>query len=343
MRGVSVWGSTGWGQEAGCYSQVIAIFEVWGKSAVRDVVGGGRDAGQRPEAKPVTAESETTARGETEAGSERKGQLGCGGSLQTDIFLGGGSKYSANIWWIKPLGGLEWISCVWGGGASPRRPSAKFPRGGKSRGCNWHGGRYGETRTRRLPRARVRRRTPSNPRVSANIGLWRQPYYISGPLDLYLVQSNAFHVLNLRPFFWQSKGRNLGCLHFKELKHSDSAQVSKDPIASNPTKRRLVPIRHPGQQRQTHHHHSLTLGQQSWIPAGPSRYCFSGVSVVPPVRHICFSDGPFDVVVVVKWSNWNSLHFDIRTFDTFSEHLGQFEPDFSQVRNSEMAGHPKPR
>ncbi|KAJ7257276.1 hypothetical protein C8J57DRAFT_1234998 [Mycena rebaudengoi] len=63
-----------------------------------------------------------------------------------------------------------------------------------------------------------------------------------------------------------------------------------------------------GQQRQTHRHHLLTLGQQSRIPAGPSRYCFSGVSVVPPVqRHICFSDGTFDVVVVVKWSSiWDS-------------------------------------
>ncbi|KAJ7209050.1 hypothetical protein C8J57DRAFT_1484383 [Mycena rebaudengoi] len=67
-----------------------------GASAVRDEADGGRDAGQRPEAKPVTAESETTARGETEAGSERKGQLGCGGAneqttqpIQSDSSKGG--------------------------------------------------------------------------------------------------------------------------------------------------------------------------------------------------------------------------------------------------------------
>jgi hypothetical protein len=75
--------------ESAVVTRANQIFEVWGKSAVRDVVGGGRDAGQRPEAKPVTAESETTARGETEAGSERKGQLGCGGSLQVRCCLEG--------------------------------------------------------------------------------------------------------------------------------------------------------------------------------------------------------------------------------------------------------------
>ncbi|KAJ7262922.1 hypothetical protein C8J57DRAFT_1231527 [Mycena rebaudengoi] len=74
-----------------------------GASAVRDEADGGRDAGQRPEAKPVTAESETTARGETEAGSERKGQLSCGGAneqttqpIQSDSSKGGMREMQAH-------------------------------------------------------------------------------------------------------------------------------------------------------------------------------------------------------------------------------------------------------